>query len=360
MKFALISLQGPSSKKIVEEAKKYFEEVDHLNLKKIEVHAEKELSVLHEGKPIKDYDCVYIRGSFKYALLQRSIAGALNGKCYMPMQPRAFTLGHNKFLTTLEMKKKKVPIPKSILTATDSGAKKALKNLKFPIIIKTPSGTQGKGVMFADSESAAKSMIDTLGSVKQAYILQEYIDTDSTDIRAIVLGNKVIASMKRKASLDDARANIHAGGKGFPYELDFDAEQVSVRAARAIGADVCAIDILESGKPYVIEANLSPGLKISEIVKKNLADEIAKYLAEKTKEFLKSKKHSETKKMIKDIEIGSEKGKSFLTTLDIKAGIIKLPKIVTKLSELNIDDEVEIITQKDKISIKKHSIKKED
>lgn len=358
MKLAIISLFGPSSNKIAEQAEQFFDEVDHLNLKKMEVHAEKDLKVLYQGKPIKDYDCVYIRGSFRYALLQRSIARALYQKCYQPMHPRAFTIAHNKFLTMLEMQKKQVPIPKTCFAATDEEAKKSLKNLKFPIIIKTPSGTQGKGVMFADSESSAKSLIDALGSFKQAYILQEYIETDSVDIRAIVLKDKIVASMKRKGSIDEARANIHAGGQGLPYELDMEAEQIAIRAAKAVGAEICAVDLLESGKPYVLEVNLSPGLKISDIIKKNIAKEIAKFLAEQTKEFLKTKQSTDYKKIIKDLETESKNGnaKEMITTLDIKAGIIKLPRITTKISGFDIDEDVVIKAQKDKIIIKKHKI----
>lgn len=358
MKLAIISLFGPSSNDIAEKTKKYFSEVNHLNLRKMEVHAEKDLKVLYQGKLIKDYDCVYIRGSYKYANLQRSIARAIYQKCYQPMHPKAFTLAHNKFLTILEMQKKQVPIPKTCLAASEQEAKKSLKNLKFPIIIKTPAGTQGRGVMFADSESAAKSLIDALETFKQPYILQEYIETNATDVRAIVLKDKVIASMKRKGNIDEARANIHAGGKGQPYELDIDTEKIAIRAAKAIGSEVCAVDILESGKPYVIEVNLSPGLQISDIVKKDVADEIAKFLAQQTREFLKARKSTDYKKIITDIEAESKNAntKKIITNLDIKAGIIKLPRITTKISGFDIDDEVTITAKKDKIIIKKHHI----
>lgn len=357
-KLAVISLKGESSNKIVEEAKKYFDEVDHLNIKKIEVNAEKELNVLYEGQQIKKYDCVYIRGSFRYSLLQRSISGALQGKCYMPIEPKAFTLAHNKFLTLLELQKKKVLIPKSSLAATDEEAKKTLKTLKFPIIIKTPTGSQGKGVMFAESESSAKSMIDALGTFKQPYILQEYIETDATDIRAIVLGDKVVASMKRKGASEDARSNISIGGKGIPYELDFDTEQTALRAAKAIGAEVCAIDILESGKSYVLEVNLSPGLKISKIINKNIADILAKFLYEKTKQFKTTKDSLHYNRTMEDIEkISQDKNtKGIITTPNIKLGIIKLPRIATTLSGFNIDDEIVIKAKKGKITIEKYKL----
>ncbi len=360
MRLAIISLNGPSSKRILEEAKQFFDTADHIDIRKTEVMASESLKVIHEGKELNEYDCIYVRGSFRYAPLQRSITRALHAEVYMPLQPETFTIGHDKFLTLLELRKNRVPFPKTYFTATTESAKKLLDQIHYPVIMKIPSGTQGKGVMFADSVSSARSILDTLEVFNQPYIIQEYIETDATDIRAIVAGNKVIGAMKRKAERSELRANIHAGATGQPYELNADMEQIAVKAAKAVGAEICAIDILESGgKLNVIEVNLSPGLEgITKYTKKNIAREIAEYLAKRTKEVQAAKKENTVGDIFKEIERESKhtKKKELIIPLDIKSGIIRLPKLITDISEFGVDDEVLIEAEKDKIIIKKHKI----
>lgn len=360
MKLAIISLGGKSSISILEEAKQFFDKADHLDLRKIEVEVSDEFRVTYNGKQIDDYDCIYVRGSFRYSLLQRSITRALHSEVYMPIEPEAFTIGHDKFLTLLELRKSKVPLPKTFFAATTESAKKLLEGVHYPIIMKIPSGTHGKGVMFADSISSARSILDTLEVFNQPYILQEYVETNATDIRAIVVGNKVVAAMKRKAEKSELRANIHRGAQGLSYELDPDTEQIAIKSAKAIGAEICAVDILDrGGKPQVIEVNLSPSLEgITKATKKNLALYIAKYLANRTKEIKAATKTGSVDEILKEIEINPQKGKNkeIITSLDIRTGIIRLPKIITSISEFISDDEVTIIADKGKIIIKRHKI----
>lgn len=364
MKLGIISLGGKSSHMILKEAKKYFKDTIHLDIRQTEVHAgSKGEGVLYEGKPIDKYDAIYIRGSYKYEFLQRALTTALFYDTYMPIPPRTFTLAHNKFLTLLELQKNKLDIPTTYIAATTESAKKLLEKVNYPIIMKLPSGTQGKGVMFADSISSAKSVLDTLEVFKQPYLIQEYIDTSGTDIRAIVVGDKVIASMRRKAVPDELRANIHMGGKGICCELDYDTEKLAVKSAKAIGADICAVDILEGAKPVVIEINLSPGLQgITEATKKNVAGEIAEYLAAKAKEFNETRTSGSYGEIIKDLELGSKNGKTkeIITNLNIKAGIIKLPKLITDITKFDADDEVVLTVKEGKLEIKRHKIAKEE
>lgn len=360
MKLGVVSLTGRSSTRIAEEGKKFFDESGVLDLRKLEVQAEDNgLSVLYDKKELKDYDCLYLRGSYKYVLLQRSIARAFYQDIYMPLKPNAFELGHNKFLTLLELQKNGIRIPKSYFAANSKTAKKILDDVKYPVIIKIPYGTQGKGVMFADSRSSASSMLDALEVFKQPYIIQEYIETDATDIRAIVIGSKVVA-MRRKATLDELRANIHIGGIGIPIELEPDLEQLAIKCAKVIGAEICAVDILEGAKPAVIEVNLSPGLDgITKATKRNVANMIAKYLYERTVEFKASKGDIEVKKEMEAIR-RNQKAKEVMTSLDIKNGMIRLPKFVTDISEFGVDDDILITVGKKKIEIKEVKIKKED
>src|SRR3989344_4092021 len=354
MKIAIISLNSESSKMIGESCREYFKDVDMISLKEIEVHVDgKGMEVLHNGVKLKDYDCVYCRASYKYVLLTRSITSALREKCYMPLSAGSFTIGHAKFLTQLSMQKYNVNMPKTYLAGNTSNAKEILKNIHFPAIIKIPSGTHGKGVMFADSMQSAKSLLDTMDVFKQPVIIQEYIETNATDIRVLVVGGKVVGCMKRKAGKDELRANIHMGGTGKKHSLSDDAEKMAVRASVAVRADICAIDLLEKGKDYkVIEVNVSPGIQgLTKATGKDIAGEIAKTLFEKTKEWKNKHDNLHYKEMVKDMKNSEEK--EIATTLDIKAGIIKLPSIVTQLSGFGVEDNVHIKVKKGKIVVDK-------
>ncbi|MBS3146810.1 RimK family alpha-L-glutamate ligase [Candidatus Woesearchaeota archaeon] len=353
MKLGIISQISESSKMIQKECLDYFDKVDMINIKDVSVEAAtKVLETVSERKKIDIYDCLYLRGSYKNALLLRAISESCRNKIYTPIRPEAFTVGHDKFLTILELQKQGIDIPKTYVASTISSAKKILEGVNYPVIVKIPSGTHGKGVMVADTFAAASSVLDTLEVFKQPYIIQDYVETNATDLRAIVIGDKVIAAMRRKASNGELRANIHMGGTGTPIELDYATERVAVKAANAIGADICAVDILESRKPKVIEVNLSPGLRgITSVTKKNVAGKIGKFLYDRTQQFIESKKKQDFKDIIGVI---NKDEREIVTNLDIKLGKIRLPDIVSKLSEIKDEEEVVIKVNKGKIEIEKH------
>jgi len=358
MKLAIISLGGTSSKNILDESKKYFDVADNVDIRGVDVQMGSEgLVVLHNGKPLPDYDCVYVRGSYKYALLQTSIATALHNKSYMPLHATSFKLGHDKLLTLLELQKSKIPLPTTYVSATTDSAKQLFNTIRYPIIIKIPSGTQGRGVMVADSVQSARSVIDALDAFNQPYIIQEYMETDATDIRAIVLGDSVVACMRRKnPSKEEFRANIHQGGIGEACSLDFDAEQIAVRAAKAVRSDVCAVDMLEyNNRMHVIEVNLSPGLEgINAALNTNVASSIAKYLYNKTKEFVDSRKDVDFNKVIKKID-----SQEMVSNLSIKGGVIKLPEMITKVTGFTPNDDVKLVFGKGNLIIHKYDVEKD-
>jgi ribosomal protein S6--L-glutamate ligase len=354
MKLAVISLQSKSSEMLVEASKKYFDQVDSIDLKQIEVIVKDKAEVIYEGKPLQHYDCVYCRGSSKYVLLLRSITEILYDESYMPLKPESFTIGHDKFLTQLGLQKQKVDMPRTYLAATTDKAKEIIARIHYPAIIKLPSGTHGKGVMFADSRDSASSILDTLEIFKQAYIIQEFVDTDGTDVRVFVVGNKVVASMRRKAAKGDKRSNLHSGGQAESLTLDYSTEQLAIKSSKAINADVSGVDILQGASPLVIEVNTSPGLQgITTATKVDVADKIAKFLHKKTSEFSSSKKKTHYSDILKEINKPSG-SKEIITNLDMKLGKIRLDSTITKMTGFSPEDEVAIVVDKGKIIIEKH------
>ncbi|MCP3685080.1 MAG: RimK family alpha-L-glutamate ligase [bacterium] len=355
MRAAVISEGSVSSLWTIEALKKYFTHVDDLRIKNIDIMVDgKTLEVLYSNKPMGDYDCIYAKGSFRYASVLRSLATALHKESYMPVKPATFTLGHDKLLTHLAMQQRNIPMPRTYLSLYSESLKALLKKVHYPVVFKFPQGTQGKGVMFADSFGSASSMLDALMSLKQPFILQEFIETDGVDIRAIVVGDRVVAAMKRKAVAGEQRANIHAGGKGEPFELTPEMEKVAVDTANVMGADICAVDILEGIKgPFVLEVNLSPGLQgITKATKIDVAAKIAKYLYDQTKEFKKSRTETSTEKIMTDLGIQRRSNEIF-STLDIRSGKIILPDIVNKITRFDSKEDVIIEASEKKLAIRK-------
>ena len=362
MKLAVISyIKGKGSKAIVEAAKEYFDEAEHLDIKKIKVSIHKDyLQVKYDDKPLHDYDCIYLRGSYKYALLNRSLTRALQHQVYMPLQPHAFTIAHNKLLTLLELQKNNIRVPHTYFAATSEIAKQLLQKVQYPIILKIPEGGLGKGVMIADSDMAAKSMIDALELFKQPYMIQEFIETTdkhASDLRVLVANGKVVACMKRQAAPGDMRSNIHAKGTGCAHEPSAEIEQLALKSAKLVGADICAVDVLEGLQPAILEVNLSPGLEgIMKYTKTNVAKIIAKELYENTKLFNAKK----NKQPNADSFVNGNNLKESFVSLNIINGMIKLPKYVTDLTGFTMNDEVIISAKKGEFTVKEHSIKKDD
>lgn len=353
MKFGLISLGGTSSNRILDAAREYFDTCIPLDIRKIEIKtSSKECNVYYDGKVLKNFDCIYIRGSFRYVLLKKAIAELLKEQCYIPMKPESFTICNNKFNTLIALQKQKLPVPTTYYAPNVETAKKILNLVNYPIIIKIPEGTQGKGVMFADSLPSAKSVLDAMGAFKQPFLIQEYIETGATDLRALVVGNKVVACMRRKASSNDLRANIHRGGDGETYILPPEIEDIAVKSAKAAGIDICGVDILEGNKIAVIEINTSPGLKgIMKYTGVKVDKMIAKYLYQQTKKFVKNKKNDDYQSILSSLEVVTPETNEIISNLNQVGNIVKMPSLITKMAGFLNEQEILYRVKKGKIEI---------
>lgn len=132
-----------------------------------------------------------------------------------------------------------------------------------PLIIKLLEGTQGVGVVLAETEKAAESVIEAFRGLEAHILVQEFVkEAAGSDIRAFVVGDEVVAAMKREARDGDFRANLHRGGKAQPVKISEDERRAAVRATKVIGLNVAGVDLIRSDKgPLVLEVNASPGLE---------------------------------------------------------------------------------------------------
>ncbi len=152
-----------------------------------------------------------------------------------------------------------------------------------PLVVKILEGTQGIGVVLAETRPAARSVIEGFRGIKADILVQEYIEESSgTDIRCLVIGNRVAASMIRKGEAGDFRSNLHRGGTASETKISSAEEEAAIRAVQALGLRVAGVDLLRTVKgPAVIEVNSSPGLEgIEAVSRRDLAGEIIAYMEE--------------------------------------------------------------------------------
>lgn len=155
-----------------------------------------------------------------------------------------------------------------------------------PLVIKMLEGTQGIGVVLAETRKAAESVMEAFLDMQANIMVQEYIqEAEGADIRCFVVGNKVVAAMKRQARPGEFRSNIHRGGKAEVVKISAQERAIAIKAAKIIGLNIAGIDLLRSKTgPVVVEVNSSPGLEGIEMTTgKNIAGMIIRFLELKLK-----------------------------------------------------------------------------
>lgn len=152
-----------------------------------------------------------------------------------------------------------------------------------PVIIKIHEGTQGVGVILAESVKVAEAIIETLQSARQNVLVQKFVaESRGRDVRAFVVGDRVVAAIRRIAQGSEFRSNVHRGGRAEPIELDETTISTAVRAAQIMGLRVAGVDMLESDEgPLVMEVNASPGLEgIEGATKLDVAGAVIDFVAQ--------------------------------------------------------------------------------
>lgn len=155
-----------------------------------------------------------------------------------------------------------------------------------PLIIKLLEGTQGKGVVLAETDKAAESVIDAFRGLKAHFLVQEFIkESSGIDVRCLVIDDKVVAAMKRTGREGEFRSNLHRGGTAELVKISPEERSVAVRACKAMGLNVAGVDIMRSNHgPLILEVNSSPGLEgIEHATKKDISGLIIEYLEKNSK-----------------------------------------------------------------------------
>lgn len=152
-----------------------------------------------------------------------------------------------------------------------------------PLVVKLLEGTQGKGVILAETKKAAESVIEAFLDLDAYFIVQEFIkESGGADIRCFVIGDEVVAAMKRQGAEGEFRSNLHRGGTAICVDISEEEKKTAIQAARAMGLNVAGVDILRSKRgPLVLEVNSSPGLEgIEKATGKDIAGMIIEHIEE--------------------------------------------------------------------------------
>jgi len=194
----------------------------------------------------------------------------------------AIIRSRDKLRSFQHLSKAGVDMPKTVFTNYSRDVEKVIAQVGgTPVVIKLLEGTQGIGVVLAESKIAAESVLEAFNGLEARALVQEYIaEAKGADLRALIVDEQVVGAMKRQGKEGEFRSNLHRGGTYEHYKLS-DAEiKIAIKAARKLKLPICGVDLLQSDRgPLVMEINSTPGLEgIESASKKNIAQAIITYI----------------------------------------------------------------------------------
>jgi ribosomal protein S6--L-glutamate ligase len=187
---------------------------------------------------------------------------------------------YDKMRTLQIASSKGIRTPKSYMSDNYKDYNYIASQFKMPLVIKHIHGSLGAGVSIIESKLGLKSTLQAFSKIKKPFLIQEFVEGGSKDLRAVVIGSKVVAAYQRKARRGDFRANLSQGGSGRSISLSEADKKICVKSANALGLDICGVDLMKDnkGKTYLIELNSNFGWKVAGITGVNVGNEIVKFL----------------------------------------------------------------------------------
>lgn len=288
MKIAILSNGNGnySTKRLVEEAKKRGHEVRVIKYRDCYASIEKNNpTVSYRGEDLGKFDAIIPRIASNMTRYGTAILRQLEMQgVYTVSSSIAISRSRDKLRSLQLLAKTGVGIPKTVVSRNSADIDNLIEKLDgMPVIIKLARGTHGNGVVLAETKKAAKSVMQAFYLTNEDgtnILLQEYIEESAgTDIRAFVVGGRVVASMKRQSLDDDFRSNLHKGGAGTKVKLTDEEAKMAVKAAKAMGLNVAGVDMMRSERgPLILEVNASPGFGIEKVTGRDVASKIIEYV----------------------------------------------------------------------------------
>jgi ribosomal protein S6--L-glutamate ligase len=242
-------------------------------------------TVSYRGEDLSGYDVIIPRIANSMTKYGTAIVRQLEMQgVYTVSSSLAITRSRDKLRSMQLLAKAGVGVPKTVFSRNPTDIDDLIDKLGgTPVIIKLARGTHGNGVVLAESKKAAKSVLQAFYLSNEDgtnILLQEFVkESAGTDIRAFVVGSRVVASMKRQSLDDDFRSNLHKGGEGTSVKLTEEENKMVIKAAKAMGLTVAGVDLMRSARgPLILEVNASPGFGIEKVTNRDVATPIIEYI----------------------------------------------------------------------------------
>lgn len=273
-----------STRRLIEEAEERGHEVEVVDPLKCDIIIEKE-------KPTIFYKDRYL--DYVDAVIPRIGASITFYGCAVVRQfemMNVFTIAtsdailrsRDKLRSLQHLSKAGIGMPKTVFTNYSRDVVEVIEHVGgTPVIIKLLEGTQGLGVVLAESKNAAESVLEAFNGLQARVIVQEYIkEAKGADLRALIVDGQVVGAMKRQGKEGEFRSNLHRGGSANIIKLDTEELKLAMNASRALKLPVCGVDMLQSARgPLLLEVNSTPGLEgIENATEKNIAKAIITYI----------------------------------------------------------------------------------
>ncbi len=290
MNIAILS-RGPgnfSTKRLMEEAITRGHNVRVINHAECYVTVEKSRPVVrYQGDDLGDIDVIIPRIGQSITKYGTAIVRQFEMQgVYTTASSIAINRSRDKLRSMQILARADVGIPKTVFARETSDVDDVVEQAGgAPLIIKVARGTHGNGVVLAETRKAAQAVMQAFYVEGVNLLVQEFVEESAgEDIRAFVVGGRVVASMKRQSLDDDFRSNLHQGGEGSTVKLSDEERKTALKAAKAMGLSICGVDMMRSDRgPLVLEVNPSPGFGIEQVTGRNIAEKIIEYIEQNAK-----------------------------------------------------------------------------
>lgn len=273
-----------STKRLVEAATKRKHEVEVIDPLKCDIVIEKRKpNIYYKGGYIEGVDAVIPRIGASVTFYGTAVVRQFEMMgAFTTTESESLVRSRDKLRSLQVLSRAKIGLPKTVFTNYSRDVSGVIKQVGgTPLVIKLLEGTQGVGVVLAETNNAAESVIEAFNGLQARVIVQEFIEeAKGGDIRAFVVDGHVVGAMKRQGKEGEFRSNLHRGGSAEVVELSDEEEIAAVKATKAMGLGVAGVDMLQSARgPLILEVNSSPGLEgIEKATGKDIAKSIIRYI----------------------------------------------------------------------------------
>jgi ribosomal protein S6--L-glutamate ligase len=242
-----------------------------------------EPKVFYNGRDLSDFDAVIPRIGASITFYGTAVVRQFEMMgVYCVNESVAISRSRDKLRSLQIMSREGIGLPVSCFAHSTHSTQELIDTVGgTPLIVKLLIGTQGKGVVLAESRRAAESVIDAFRGLDAHFLVQEYIEEAAgADLRCFVIGDKIVGTMKRQAKEGEFRSNLHCGGVATLVEISEAERQTALGAAKAMGLNIAGVDLLRSNRgPLVMEVNSTPGLEgITKSTQVNVAEKIIEFI----------------------------------------------------------------------------------